>query len=93
MAVKRTSKQKVLNPKKKAPKSIARSNKEGIAASAYDIAKAGQNSNPLSIIRMIGGRRVPISSGSAKGGGTTRTTSTRRRTRTIKTQARSYRGR
>ena len=87
---KRTSTQKSLSPKKKPYKAPARANKEGIAASVYDIAKAGQNANPLAIIRMINGRRTPISTG---GKSRSTTSTTRRRTRTIKTQARSYRGR
>jgi len=92
---KRTSTQKSLSPKKKAYKSPARSNKEGIAATAYDLAKAGSTSNPLSIIRMINGIRTPISVGGGSRSGNTKTTkrTSTRRTKTIKSPARSYRGR
>lgn len=51
--------------KSSVPKSPSRKNKEGILASAYDIQKAGDSGNPLAIIRMIGGVRVPISGGGA----------------------------
>ena len=67
-APKKQSSVKKVSPKttKKRPSTEAQRNRVGLLATGYEVKKSAENSGLGTIIRVIAGRRVPISRGKGK---------------------------